>query len=72
MSNYPARKALLGDPENPDEDKVDKQEYLREHILDANYDKEDFALYMADLKEDGMNIDNWTLFELMGIVKEYK
>ncbi len=41
-----------------------KQTYLREHILDEGYDANEFMQFITDAKEDGANIDNWTMTEL--------
>lgn len=42
-----------------------KQKYLREQIISENFDQEAFALYLAECKEDGTNIDNWEFDELI-------
>ena len=55
-----------------DEDKIDeKLQYLKEEILDENYDKEKFIKFCLMKKENGNDIDNWTLNELKEVVKEF-
>ena len=50
-----------------------KQIYLREQILDQNYEPESFANFLKTKKgEKGSDINNWTLEELKSIVEEYK
>jgi len=72
MSNFKIREKLLGSLEDNEEEKALKQEYLIEHVINQNYDRTEFADYMISMKEDGMNIDNWSLIELMDIVKDFK
>lgn len=52
-------------------DNTRKQIYLKENILDAGYNPNDFATYMMSLKEDGTNISVWTLEELEDIVNSF-
>ena len=49
-----------------------KQNYLRENILDKGYEAEDFVTYLTSKKGDeGMNLTNWSLEELKSVVQEY-
>ena len=49
-----------------------KQNYLRENILDKGYDAEDFVTYLTSKKGDeGINLGNWSLEELKSVVQEY-
>lgn len=47
MSNYKIRQSLLGNFDNLEEDKAKKQKFLIENIIEAGYDKQEFAEYMA-------------------------
>ena len=50
----------------------EKQNYLRENILDKGYDAEDFVAYLTSKKGDeGVDLGNWSLNELKLIVQEY-
>lgn len=49
-----------------------KQSYLREQILDQNYNVENFNEYISNLKENGNNLMNWTMNELVEIVNNFK
>ena len=50
----------------------EKQNYLRENILDKGYEAEDFVTYLTSKKGDeGMNLMNWSLDELKSVVQEY-
>jgi len=53
-------------------DHTEKQEYLRENILDKGADVNKFIEYIATVKPDGENIDNWKMDELVKAVDEYK
>mmetsp|Transcript_24063 Transcript_24063/g.23967 ORF Transcript_24063/g.23967 Transcript_24063/m.23967 type:complete len:137 (+) Transcript_24063:9-419(+) len=55
-----------------EEQRKKKQEFIQKEILDKRYDRIDFASYMYECKEDGTNIDNWKLEELMDIVQDFK
>ena len=49
-----------------------KQNYLRENILDKGYEAEDFVTYLTSKKGDeGINLGNWSLEELKSVVQEY-
>lgn len=49
-----------------------KQNYLKNHIITMGYNPEDFAIFIENEKEDGINIENWTLEELETIVELYR
>ena len=50
-----------------------KQNYLRENILDKGYEAEDFVTYLTSKKGDeGINLGNWSLEELKSIVQQFK
>ena len=49
-----------------------KQQYLREEILNKNYDIEEFSEFMSQYKENGLDLMNWTFDELKDAVKKFK
>ena len=50
----------------------EKQNYLRDNILDKGYDVNDFITYLIDKKgEGGDDIANWSMPDLKAIVNEY-
>ena len=50
----------------------EKKAYLRQQILEKGYDKDDFLLFLMTKKgQEGLDIDNWEVCELMSIVSEY-
>ena len=50
----------------------EKQNYLRENILDKGYEAEDFVTYLTSKKGDeGVDLGNWSLTELKMVVQEY-
>ena len=49
-----------------------KQTLLQEEIIDKNYDKTSFINFCLDKKEDGDDINNYTLKELKKIVSEFQ
>ena len=50
----------------------EKQNYLRENILDKGYVAEDFVSYLISKKGDeGVDLGNWPLNELKLVVQEY-
>ncbi len=50
----------------------EKQNYLRENILDKGYEAEDFVTYLTSKKGDeGVDLGNWQLDELKAVVQEY-
>lgn len=52
--------------------KSEKQFYLKYEILDKGFDHNSFIEYLEDQKEDGSDIDNWTIKELMRVVEQFK
>lgn len=54
------------------EEKAKKQAFLRAEIMDKGLEVENFVAYLNGLKEDGANIDRWSMDELIKIVGEYK
>ena len=50
----------------------EKQNYLRENILDKGYEAEEFVTYLTSKKGDeGVDLGNWSLNELKLVVQEY-
>ena len=49
-----------------------KQLYLKENIMSTGYDPDDFATYLEEEKEGGIDIENWTLEELETVVHLFK
>ena len=50
----------------------EKQNYLRENILDKGYDTNKFIEFLKSKKgEEGADITNWTMEDLKNIVKEF-
>lgn len=58
--------------EKLEEERKTKQAYLREAIVDAGYNTDRFIQYLLSIKENGADVDNWTLSELQAEVKTYK
>lgn len=50
----------------------EKQNYLINEIMNQNYNTEKFSDYIASLKENGTDLNNWTLEELKQIVLSFK
>lgn len=42
------------------------------NIVEAGYDKQEFAEYMSSCKDNGTNIDEWNLLELMDMVHDFQ
>ena len=56
-----------------EDEQEQKQLFLREEILDQNYDPQSFIDFLIKKKgETAADINNWTLEELKSIVKEFK
>ena len=49
-----------------------KQSYLVEEILSKGYNKANFAAFLTSIKENGMDIDNWTFEDLSQAVDYFK
>ena len=52
--------------------KAEKQKYLNENILQENYSPEIFIEFLEEKREDGGDVDSWTLEELEEVVLEFK
>lgn len=48
-----------------------KQSYLRENVLEKGYDADDFMSFLQHKKENGLNLNNWSMQELENAVKEF-
>lgn len=48
-----------------------KQQFLKREIMDYGFDPKEFSEYMQSKKENGTEIDSWTLVELEGVVRNY-
>jgi hypothetical protein len=48
-----------------------KQVYLRKNIMEAGYDPSHFADFMSEQREEGEDIDNWSLDSLKEMVDKY-
>ena len=53
------------------DDKTRKQLYLKENILNGGHDAVAFGQFMASQKEDGTDINNWTLPDLQVLVSRF-
>ena len=53
------------------EEKQKKQNFLIEKVASKGFDTSEFAQFLDTKKENGINIDNWTLEELAVIVVEF-
>ena len=53
-------------------DLEEKQNYLVQEIMEKNYDTEKFSDYISNLKENGTDLNNWTLDELKKVVSTFK
>lgn len=49
-----------------------KQNYLKEEVLEKGYDGEAFAEFLDSQRPDGASIENWTLAELELMVELFK
>ena len=55
-----------------DSTQEEKQNFLRENILDKGYDANMFVDFLIDKKgEGGANVENWTMSDLQIVVKEF-
>jgi len=55
-----------------EEQRILKQAYLREAILETGYSPEKFIEYLESVKKGSVDIDKWTLEELKQEVANYK
>ena len=49
-----------------------KQQFLRDEILDKSYDVEEFSDFMSKFKDNGTDLKNWEFIELKEAVKIFK
>ena len=49
----------------------EKQNFLRENILEKNYDTNSFIAFLREKKEGGDDIQNWSLHDLQVVVNEF-
>ena len=49
----------------------EKQIFLRQNILNKNYDGDEFVAFLNSKREGGDKIENWTKYELEEVVKEF-
>ena len=55
-----------------DASEAEKQNYLRENILDKGYDANEFLQFLIDKRgEDAADVGNWTMGDLQIVVKEF-
>ena len=59
------------DSENIDQEIQAKQQLLQNEIIEKNYDKGSFINFCLSKRENGDDLNNWTLSELEAIVKEF-
>ncbi len=50
----------------------EKQNFLRNEIMNQSYDPQKFSDYISNLKENGTDLNNWTLEELTKVVMSFK
>ena len=69
----------MSNPSNPVEtpdisklEKKKKQLYLKDNIMTMGYDPDDFANFLENEKEGGIDIENWTLEELETVVQIFR
>lgn len=49
-----------------------KQQYLRDEIMNKSYDIDEFSEYMSQYKDNGLDLMNWTFDELKEAVYKFK
>ena len=50
----------------------EKQNFLREKILDKGYDTNQFVQFLTEKKgEDGADVSNWSMEDLVSVVNEF-
>ena len=55
------------------EDILEKQKYLRTEILDQGFDPQEFNDFMCESRKvERIDLENWTLQEIMDVVKSFK
>ena len=55
-----------------DKQRKQKQEFLRQNVIEDDYDPDEFFEFINKEKKDGANVDNWSLDELETIVLIFK
>ena len=55
-----------------DQARTEKQSYQRNNIIEANEDTEAFVNFISSKRNNGSDVDNWSLKSLKKIVKTYK
>ena len=51
----------------------EKQEFLRNEIIDKGYNPEEFSSYMCNLKgEEGLDLEKWSISELQTLVEQFR
>ena len=58
--------------EEKNDEILKKQNYLVKEIMDQNYSPEKFSDYISNLKENGTDLNNWTIEELEEVVTSFK
>ena len=58
--------------EEKNDEILKKQNYLVKEIMDQNYSPEKFSDYISNLKENGTDLNNWTIEELEEVVASFK
>lgn len=58
--------------ENLDSSIKEKQDLLKKEILDKNFDQNNFITYCTEKKENGDDLNNWTIEELRQAVEDFK
>ena len=51
----------------------EKQEFLRNEIIDKGYNPEEFSSFMCNLKgEEGLDLEKWSISELQTVVNQFR
>ncbi|CAI2363587.1 unnamed protein product [Moneuplotes crassus] len=72
MEQETSPKASTEDQTPDPQARAQKQKFLLENIVNPGYKKELFAAYIADKRENGGDIDNWSLEELKEVVYDFQ
>lgn len=54
------------------QNRILKQNFQKEQIIDQDYSGADFSEFLEGKKEGGTNVDNWTYQELIYLIDEFK
>ncbi len=49
-----------------------KQQFLKQQVISQGYNPGEFSTYMGNERDNGLDIDNWTLDELETMVYQFK